>query len=63
MPDTDPPRLNCPYCGKALLVFRVTVPGGPNRPDRLSYHCPQHGRFWIDDDGALREQNEKQKQL
>jgi hypothetical protein len=22
----------------------------------LTYTCPQHGRFWIDDDGRLREE-------
>jgi hypothetical protein len=51
MKESDPIPLNCPRCGKPMTMLRIGSNGG-----RSTYRCLCHGRFWIDDNGRLREQ-------
>ena len=45
-----PLPLNCPRCGTPLVPVVRGVSG-----DLHYYHCREHGRFWLDFDGRLRE--------
>jgi nitrite reductase/ring-hydroxylating ferredoxin subunit len=51
MPDLDPirPRPNCPHCGIPMSIVRRGVSG-----ELVSYLCPWHGRFWLDEGDQLR---------
>ena len=51
MQDPDPirERPNCPHCGIPMSILRRGVRG-----DLVSYLCPWHGRFWLDDSQELR---------
>jgi hypothetical protein len=40
----------CPRCGKPLSARQG------RRGSLAFYHCLRHGRFWIDEDGRLREE-------
>jgi hypothetical protein len=39
----------CPHCAKPLESLRHSV------TTRHIYFCLRHGKFWIDDDGRVRE--------
>jgi hypothetical protein len=41
---------DCPRCGKRLEAFRRHVTPRP------ILFCLRHGKFWIDDDGRIREE-------
>ena len=47
---SDPIRLKCPHCGQRLAILE------DQNAMRTIYHCHQHGRFWIHEGGALREE-------
>ena len=49
-PMQPPCDLNCPRCGKPLSALQG------HRGSLAFYHCLRHGRFWIDEDGRLREE-------
>jgi hypothetical protein len=49
MAPTDEHRPNCPHCGVAMSILRRGVRG-----DLVSYLCPWHGRFWLDNGQELR---------
>jgi hypothetical protein len=49
--DIEPLPQNCPQCRTRLMLVRRGVSGTV-----LTYVCQQHGRFWIDEDGRLREE-------
>jgi hypothetical protein len=44
----DPIPLNYPRCGQPL--------DAQQNPTGTVYRCPEHGLFWFDDDGNLREE-------
>jgi len=44
------PILNCPHCGNPLDTLQIH-----NGPWQF-FRCVQHGRFWLDNDGRLREE-------
>ncbi len=44
-PDPPAPQQFCPTCGRTL-IFRHTVVGGVEPPERWDYYdCPTHGAF------------------
>jgi hypothetical protein len=50
---TTVPQQDCPHCGQRLEPLRL------QRNTRNLYLCLRHGRFWIDDDGRVREDRRK----
>jgi hypothetical protein len=50
MAQSDAVPTNCPQCGKLLEIVKSEY------GDRSIYICFDHGRFWLDDDGRLREE-------
>jgi hypothetical protein len=50
MAASDPQPLNCPHCRQRVNILK------DQNAKRAVYHCLRHGRFWIDDDGRLREE-------
>ena len=50
MKPLDQIALSCPRCDKPLEALK------PHDGYRAIYQCPRDGRFWIDDDGRLREE-------
>jgi Zn-finger nucleic acid-binding protein len=42
-------RPNCPHCGIQMSILRRGVSG-----NLVSYLCPWHGRFWLDEGEQLR---------
>jgi len=63
-----PLDLKCPHCFKPLfLVVRGVADVPPSAVSAWAtheakphfyYHCPTHGRFWVDDDGQIHEWHE-----
>ena len=48
--DAETAPLKCPRCGRPLILVVRGVSG-----DLIYYNCNEHGRFWLDDYGRLRE--------
>jgi hypothetical protein len=57
---SDPNRPNCPICGTAMSILRYANP--PNDPDGVAYHCPRHGRFWLEN-GQLRQEDPRPQHI
>jgi hypothetical protein len=50
MANGDALPLSCPRCSKTLVFVARGIAN-----DLMYYVCATHGRFWIDDEGRLRE--------
>src|SRR5262245_7487821 len=48
MAPAKPPSLNCPFCGHPLDMQQNAT--------GTVYRCQDHGLFWFDDEGRLREE-------
>ena len=48
-PDDPGIRINCPYCGEAIIYVRTDG-------DTYTYKCLRHGRLILPPDGHVRQQ-------